>query len=181
MLDQSLLIAAIIGLLLINALGVLLVALQAPGTWLILLATCLMAAWRWDDTGLGAISGWTIITLLVLAILGEIIEFIAGAAGATKAGASKRGAALAVVGGVIGAILGLIFLAFLPIIGALIGAAIGAGVGSVAGDLWAGRKWHLALEGGRGAAIGKLWGAIGKLFVAVMMWILVAIAVFWPG
>lgn len=180
MLEQTLVILAIVLLLLINAVGVVLVALQAPGTWLMLLATAVMAWWRWDAEGLGSIGGWTLVGLLGLAVLGEVIEFIAGAAGATKAGGSKRGAALAVIGGVVGAVLGAIFLAFIPIVGVLIGAAIGAGVGSILGDLWAGREWNMALTAGRGAAIGKFWGALGKLAVAAAMWAVVAVAVLWP-
>lgn len=178
--DNLLLVAAILALLAINALGVVLVALQMPGTWLILLATAL-AAWGWGlDWENARITYWTLIALLGLAILGEILEFVAGAAGASKAGASRRGVVGAIIGGVAGAILGTIFLAFIPILGTLIGAAIGAGAGSIGGDRWAGRQWRPALAAGRGAAIGRFWGALWKLVVAVAMWLLVLVALLWP-
>ena len=76
-------ILAFIGLLLmvllllgVNALGVLMVALQLPGTWLMLAATALFAWWRWDDGGFAAIGGWVLLTLLGMAIIGEIVEFL---------------------------------------------------------------------------------------------------------
>ena len=178
-LDNVLLITMITALLTVNALGVLLVALQMPGTWLILLATTVAAWWgglAWDGV---MFTYWTLIALLLLAILGEVLEFFAGAAGASKAGASRRGVMGAIVGGVVGAILGTIFLAFIPILGTLIGAALGAGVGSIAGDLWAGRKWGLAFTAGRGAAVGRFWGALWKLVIALMMWTVVVVAIVW--
>ncbi|WP_200761696.1 DUF456 domain-containing protein [Poriferisphaera corsica] len=168
----------ILGLLLVNAIGVLMVAFQLPGTWLILIATGTAAWLRWDDVGgWGHLGWWVIGILFFLAILGEIIEFVAGALGAGKAGASKRAMVGAVFGGVAGAILGTIFLWFIPIIGTLIGAAVGAGVGSFLGDLWAGREIKNALEGGKGAAIGRFWGALGKIIVAGIMWLVVLIGV----
>ncbi len=169
-------------LLLFNAAMVVLVALQLPGTWGMLLATAIFAWWRWDGGGGGVpmIGWWALGALLALAVLGEIVEFVAGTLGAVGAGSSKRGAALAMIGGIVGAVLGAIFLAFIPVVGVLIAAAIGAAAGTIAGDLWAGREWRVVLRAGGGAAMGKFAGAIGKLAVAVMMWVVVLIAVVWP-
>ncbi|MEX0652947.1 MAG: DUF456 domain-containing protein [Phycisphaeraceae bacterium] len=177
-LDTLLLILVIVLLLLVNGLGVLLTALQLPGTWLIVLSTSLVAWWHWEQ---GLIGLAVLLALLLLAVLGEVIEFVAGAWGARRAGSSKRAAALAIVGGVVGGVLGMVFLFFIPIIGALIGAAIGAGVGTVAGDMWAGRGWDRAALAGRGAVAGKFWGALGKLAVAVVMWLVATAAVLLPG
>lgn len=176
MLDTTLLITFSILLLLINAVGVVLVLLQLPGTWLMLGATAAMAVWRWDNQ---LITLWGLSTLLVLAILGEVVEFLGPALGATKAKSSKRAAMLAVVGGVTGAVVGTIALAFLPVIGTLIGAVVGSGLFSMLGDLWAGREIELAWQGGKGAAIGRFWGALGKLLIAIAMWLVVAVALVW--
>jgi len=100
--------------------------------------------------------------------------------GAAKEKSSKRAAVLAVAGGVTGAIVGTIVLAFLPVVGTLIGAVVGSGLFSILGDLWAGREWEPALRGGKGAAIGRFWGALGKLVIAAAMWLIVAVALFWP-
>lgn len=168
-------------LLLVNAVGVLLVALQLPGTWLILLATVSVAWWRWDA---GAIGWWALGALVLLAISGEVLEFIAGAWGARRAGASKRAAVTATICGVIGAILGAMLLSVVPVLGtlfgALLGAATGAGIGSILGDLWAGREFRPALQAGKGAAIGRFMGALGKVAIAAVMWLVVVVALLWP-
>ncbi len=186
MLDTTVLILVSVLLLLVNAVGVFLVALQLPGTWLMLGATVAVAWWRWngwsggDGGGGGLITGWTLLGLLILALLGELVEFLGPALGAVKEKSSRRAAVLAVVGGVTGAIVGTILLAFLPVIGTLIGAVVGSGLFSILGDLWAGREWEPALRGGKGAAIGRFWGALGKLIIAVAMWVVVAGALLWP-
>ncbi|MFP4144389.1 MAG: DUF456 family protein [Phycisphaeraceae bacterium] len=187
--DASLLVLVMVLLLLVNAGGVALVALQMPGTWLMLLCTAIVAGWRadwwmgYDGWGAmlaaGPITLWTLLFLLGLAVLGEIIEFIAGAAGAAKAGGSKRGAAGAIIGGIVGAILGTAAIP-IPVVGTLVGAALGAGAGSILGDLWAGREWDITWAAGRGAAIGRFWGALGKLIVAVLMWLVTLAAILWP-
>ena len=164
-------------LMLVNTVGVAMVALQLPGTWVMLLATAAVAWWRWDAEAIG---WWTLAVLLVLAILGEVIETLAGAMGTRKAGGTRRAAVLATLGGIIGAIVGTVLLVAIPIIGTLIGAALGAAAGSIIGDLWAGRKWEQVLEAGRGAAIGRFWGAVGKIAVAVLMWVVVLVALVVP-
>ena len=177
---------AFIGLLLVillligvNAVGVLMVALQLPGTWIMLAATALFAWWRWDHDGFATIGGWMLMVLLGLAVIGEIVEFIAGAWGTRRVGGSKRAATLAIIGGVTGAIIGSLVIPIL-VVGTLLGAALGAGAGSILGDRWAGREWEAALTAGRGAAIGRFWGAAGKLGIAAVMWVLATGAILWP-
>jgi len=153
-----------------NGVCVVLVLLQLPGSWLMLLATAL-AAWLGDWQTIGM---WTIGALSALAIGGEGLELLAGTAGAAKAGGSKRAAILAVVGAMVGAILGIFGP---PIIGSVIGACVGAAAGSMAGDRWAGRSWRQAAETGKGAAKGRLLGTIAKVVVAACMWLIVTVAV----
>ncbi len=51
--------------------------------------------------------GWkVVVALVVLAMLGEILELLAAAGGTARAGGSRRGAALALVGSIIGGLLG---------------------------------------------------------------------------
>ncbi|MEM8782942.1 MAG: DUF456 domain-containing protein [Planctomycetota bacterium] len=149
--------------------GVVLVALQLPGTWLIVLLSALAAWWGWDANPEARwIGWWTLAALLALAVLGEIIEAIAGALGSRAAGGSRRGAVLAIVGGIAGALLGTVVIP-VPIVGTLLGAAIGAGLLSGLGDKWAGRKWGEAIRGGSGAAVGKFAGSVVKLTIAGVM------------
>lgn len=166
---------AVAGLLIVNALGVAMVALQLPGTWVVLLASAGFALLYPQTLG-----WWTVAILLGLAVIGEAIETLAGAAGARKAGGTKRAMLGAVAGGIVGAIVGTALIPIL-LVGTLAGAMAGAGVGSIVGDRWAGRPWGEAWSAGKGAAWGKLWGTLGKLAVAALMWITAAAALLWRG
>ena len=101
-----------------------------------------------------------------------------GAAGARQAGGSKRGAALAIVGGVVGAILGTALP--IPVLGTLIGACAGAFAGSLLGDRLAGRPMEQSVEAGRGAAIGRFWGTTSKMIIGAVVLVLLAVAAFFP-
>ena len=85
--DTTLLVTVSILLLLVNAGGVVLVLLQLPGTWLMLAATAGVAAWRWEHQ---LITVWTLIALTLLALLGELVEFLGPAWGAAKEKTSRR-------------------------------------------------------------------------------------------
>lgn len=143
-----------------------------PGNWLIVLFTAIYAYFLPEGDGQGI--GWlTVGFLIALALIGEVIEFAAGAAVAGQRGGSRRGMALAVVGTVGGSILGAIVSFPVPIvgpvIGALVGGALGAYGGAVAGEMWKGKTFDEGAYVGEGAAIGKLLGTAGKLSVGAMM------------
>jgi hypothetical protein len=87
------------------------------------------------------------------------------------------------VGGIVGAIVGTLLLAstlVLTLVGTIAGGCIGAGIGAVLGDRWAGRTWRQASTAGRGAAVGKLFGTMGKVAVAATMWAVILLAVVLP-
>ncbi|HCD01543.1 MAG TPA: DUF456 domain-containing protein [Planctomycetaceae bacterium] len=128
--------------------------------------------------------GWIAVGVLVgLAILGEILELAASAAGAAKQGASRRAIVLSLFGSfgvsMVGAVLcsGLV-----PVIGTLIGAVVGgcAGAwgGAYLGEMWKGRSQPDRLAAGHGAAIGRVLGTISKLLVGAVMVGVIAAAVF---
>jgi uncharacterized protein YqgC (DUF456 family) len=120
---------------------------------------------------------WTVLVVAVgFAVLGEVIEFIMGAAGSRYAGGSKRAAALAIVGAFIGGLMGTALP--VPLLGTLIGACVGAFVGSIVGDIWAGRPLSLSIEAGQGAAVGRFWGTMMKLSVGAIIWFILATAAF---
>ena len=170
--SSTLIVIALVALVAFNALCVVLVFLQLPGTWLMLLATALAAWWgQWEQIG-----GWTLCTLAVVALAGELVELLAGMAGAARAGGTRRAAGLALLGAVVRAIVGTLALP-VPLIGSLLGACLGAAAGSVAGDRWAGRNWQQAAAAGTGAAKGRFFGTLGKVACAAIMWLIVTIAV----
>jgi uncharacterized protein YqgC (DUF456 family) len=131
-----------------------------PGIWLMVLAAAVV---EWLQPGEFMFSQLTLYVSGGLALLAEILEFLMGAAGARQAGGSKRGAALAIVGGVIGAILGTALP--LPVLGTLIGAC----------------PMEQSVEAGRGAAIGRFWGTTSKMIIGAVVLVLLAVAAFFPG
>ena len=106
-----------------------------------------------------------------------MVEFAASTIGTAKAGGSKWASVGSLIGGVVGAVIGSFFV---PPLGTILGACLAAGAGSMLGDRLAGRPWRKAVKTAKGAAVGKLWGTVGKAAVAVVMWVVAAVAVFWP-
>lgn len=120
-------ILALVLLVLACAAGLGLTLIGLSGAWLMVLAGVIVAAWR------PAQLGWEPVAWAGgLAALAEAIEFLAGALGASRAGASKRAIVGAMVGGLVGAVLGT---PIFPIVGTILGGAIGAGAAAAALEL----------------------------------------------
>lgn len=141
-----------------------------PGMWLALAAAGL-AEWGTEET---LFSPWSLGGCLVLALLGELWEFTASAARAKKAGAGRRGALGALVGGFVGAIAGTMLL---PVIGTIAVGGLGALVGSFALERDGGRSVDEALRVGKAAATGQVLGVAGKLAIccAMALWLAAAV------
>jgi uncharacterized protein YqgC (DUF456 family) len=158
------------------------VVFSLPGTWLMVLSTGIAAWIQWqpgrpmNDQAIGL---WALLALVVLAFIGEVLEFVAGAAGAKKAGGSRRGAVAAIVGGVVGAIVGT-FVIPIPVLGSLIGAGGGAGLAAWGIELAGGKTMEHSVRIGMGAGVGRLMGTVYKLAVGVAIWIVATTAAFWP-
>lgn len=149
------------------------IVFNLPGTWLMVLAAAIV---EWLNPG-EFMFGWTVLyAAAALALLGELLEFAWGAAGARRAGGSGRGAAMSIVGGIVGAILGLMLP--IPVVGSLIGACLGAFAGALLGDLSTGRALHQSVGSGRGAAIGRFWGTVGKLAIGAVIFVVLSVAAF---
>jgi hypothetical protein len=143
-----------------------------PGNWIVVATAALFAFLLPEEAGRGIT--WVTVGMLVgLAIVGEIVEFGAGAAGAAKQGASRRSIVLSIVGAMIGSITGLAIGAPIPILGsfimAVLGGAAGAFAGGYLGEAWKGRTEEERIAVGRGAFAGRLWGTVGKLAVGAIM------------
>lgn len=107
----------------------------------------------WREYGAGVMIAFGAVTLLVL-----VLDWLAGAIGAKKYGASRAG----VVGSVIGAVLGLIFFN-------IIGLVLGPFVGALLGELLLGRSLKEAVRSGWGALLGFLAGSFFKIVTASVM------------
>ncbi len=169
-------------LLLVNAVWWFLNLLVMPGNLLMAVSTGVVAWLTWDKS-----KGWneqmfsiyTLIAVFVLAIFGEVLEFFAGAAGAKTAGGSVWGKFGAILGAVVGAVV-CTFLIPIPILGSLIGACGGAFLGAYLLELAGGKKSKPALKSGAGAGVGRLTGTLIKLILGVIIWLIIAVAAFWP-
>jgi uncharacterized protein YqgC (DUF456 family) len=114
----------------------------------------LLAAWIEDFEYIGT---GTLIAIGVLAALTFVADFVAGAFGAKRYGASGR----AVLGATIGAIVGIFF--------GLVGVLLGPFVGAVIGELSVRRDIEAASRAGVGATIGLAIGTAAKLALGFAM------------
>jgi uncharacterized protein YqgC (DUF456 family) len=114
----------------------------------------LLAAWVEDFAYIGT---GTLIAVGVLGALAIAADFVAGAFGARRYGASSR----AVLGATIGAVVGLFF--------GLVGVLVGPFVGAVIGELTVRRDLEAAGRAGVGATIGLALGTAAKLALGFAM------------
>jgi uncharacterized protein YqgC (DUF456 family) len=149
-----------------------------PGNWLVVGFAALFAWLVPADVGRGV--GWiTVAVIAGLAVLGEVLELAAGAAGAAKQGASRRSMVLALIGTVIGSICGATVTLPIPLVGPILGAlgggALGAFAGAYLGESWKGRSSQESLAVGKGALLGRLLGTVGKMGVGAVMIVIVTV------
>lgn len=153
-----------------------------PGNWFVVgLAALFVSVMETGDAAQGL--NWDAVVLLaVIAAGGEALEFFAGAAGAAKQGGSRRAVALAIVGTIAGSITGAIMGLPIPILGplagALAGGAGGAFAGAYLGEMWKHGGTDKSVTVGWGAAIGRLFGTLGKLIAGVVMIVVLTVRVF---
>lgn len=143
-----------------QVLGLVMIPLGLPGTWLQVIAIggfAYATDWR---------LGWWIFGIaLLLAAAAEVVEFIMGGRFARKYGGSKRAAWGAILGGLVGAVVG----TPVPVIGSVIGAFVGAFLGAAALELTASSELRGAVRVGWGAFLGRLAAAAMKSAVGVLI------------
>lgn len=133
-----------------------------PGIPLVFLGLLVMA---WIDGF--AVIGWKTLTVLaVLAAIGWLVDFLAGAIGARYVGATQR----SFWGATIGAVVGIFF--------GLPGIILGPFIGAVVGELSGGRDIRDSGRAGFGAWLGMVVATAAKLAIAFVM---IGIVVFQLG
>ncbi len=158
--------------------GWLISVLGMPGNWLMVLAVVVYVLLVPEESP--AAIGWPVaIAVGLLAAAGELLEFLAGAFGVAKAGGSKRGAVLALLGSMVGGIAGMFIGVPIPIVGPIVAAILFAGLGALAGAV-IGEQWHghgldKSWQIGKAAFWGRLLGTLAKTAVGAVM-IVVAVA-----
>jgi uncharacterized protein YqgC (DUF456 family) len=152
--------------------------LSMPGNWVMVAAVGLFA-WLAPPDGLDI--GWPVFfVLLGLAIVAELLELAASALGASRAGGSRRGAVLAILGSMIGAIAGAMIGLPIPVVGSLVAAIVFAGIGAMAGamlgETWKGRTLAETWKVGQAAFWGRLLGALAKTGISTAMFAIALVA-----
>ena len=138
-------------LVLVGIGGLLLPAL--PGAPLVF-AGLFLAAWAEDFEYVGT---WSLVALGLLAVLTYIADFVAGAFGARRFGASSK----AMIGATVGAVVGLFF--------GLPGIVLGPFLGAVIGEYIEHPDLFRAGNAGLGATLGLALGIAAKMSLAFTM------------
>ena len=162
-----------------GVIGVALTALTLPGIWVTIALAGLAQWWHMEHfQGQLMFNWWTLGVCVALGLAAEVVELVASAAGAAKAGASKRSALLSIVGAFVGAIVGTILIP-VPIVGTIVGAALGAGIAAIAGERWAGKTdWKQVGKVGAGAMAGRLAASVVKVGFAMLIAVILSVAAF---
>jgi len=142
-----------------------------PGNWLILVITFLFSI-HFPVTSSLHIGWGVLVTMGVLATLGEVLEFFLGAASLAKGG-SKKGALWALVGSILGSFVGAGVLSVVPILGTavglVLGAAFGAMAGAILGERSLGKNTEESMRLGKVAFWGRLLGSVSKIVIAGLL------------
>jgi uncharacterized protein len=131
--------------------GLVLPALPGP---VLLFAGLFLAAWAEQFVHVGT---WTLVVLAVMAAFASLADFVAGAFGAKRYGASPR----SVAGAALGALVGIFF--------GLPGLLLGPFAGALLGEFSARRDLVAAGRAGWGATIGLVLGTAAKLALGFAM------------
>ena len=149
---------------------ILLIPLGLPGTWVMLGVAVAYGAMTHESIG------WvTLLVVGVLAIIGEVLEFMLAGRYARKYGGSRRAGWGAMVGGVVGAFAGIP----VPVVGSMIGSFLGAFGGALLFEIAGGVRAGPAAKVATGALLGRVTAAALKVGIGFMMavWILGAAAI----
>jgi hypothetical protein len=135
-----------------------------PGSPLILLGAFIYA-WH---TNFEAVTWGVLAILLLLAVLSQIVEYLASVLGAKKFGASRWG----MVGAFLGGMIGLFF-------GGFLGILVGPFIGALLLELLHGQDLNASMKIGLGTLMGFLAGAIGKIVISITMIGIFLIKIIW--
>lgn len=151
-----------------------------PGNWIMVVLVGVFAFFFPETDGHGV--SWIIVAILAgLAGIGELVEFLASAAGVAKTRGGKKTMALAVGVSMIGSIIGAIVGVPIPIVGSLVGAILGGAVGAFGGaylgETLAGKSAKDAATVSTAALVGRLLGTGAKAFLGIAMIVVAGVAV----
>ncbi len=152
-----------------------------PGNWIMAGVALLYDLLAKDGTR-PELGTTVVVSLFVLAAVGEALEFLAGALGAARKGGSRRGAVYALIGSTIGGVLGAVVGLPVPVVGSVLGvvifAGIGALLGAVLGEIQHGQELSTSVDIGVAAFWGRLLGSLAKTLVGGVMLAVIVVGLF---
>lgn len=104
--------------------GLLLVPLGLPGAWLMVVVAFVYSLLT--DFQAGQNDLWVLVVVVILALIGELLEFGIGVLGSKKLKVSNRAIIFSLIGGFIGAVVGFPIILIGSLIGLFVGAFLGA-------------------------------------------------------
>ncbi len=153
----------------------------APGLW-VLVAAAVLNAWLVPKDYMVYTPWWSVGVLIGLALLGELVEFLASALGVQRLGGSHRASILAIVGSLVGAFAGFFIGIPIPLVGSLIATVLFSGLGALAGAMLGeaglGTEPTQNLKIGIAAFVGRVFGTVGKGLCGAAMVAVVAVVIF---
>jgi uncharacterized protein YqgC (DUF456 family) len=169
----------VLSLLIALIVGWIMTIVCMPGNWVVVAAAALYSGLGPADGRLAI--GWPLVGVLAgMALLGEIVELAAAAAGVKRVGGSRRSAVLALLGAVAGGLAGMFVGLPIPVVGSLVAAVLFAGLGAMGGAMlgegWKGRSFDASWRVGTGAFLGRVFGTLAKVILGSAMVALVLAA-----
>ena len=151
----------------------------APGNWIMLIVASIYS-WFMPNESPYDFGIFIILIVLILAIIGELLEFFTGAISTKKAGGTKRGMWFSLIGSIMGSIAGIFFGIPIPIIGSLIAALLFSGVGALLGAYYGekveGKNSKEAWKVGVSSFTGRILGSLFKIICGFIALICISIA-----
>lgn len=160
-------IIATVVLVLFCLAGIVLVPLGMPGTFVILAGAVIYNLIKWSM----AVSVAVLAGLLVLALAGEVLEYILGIKLAEKRGTSRPAVIGAIIGGIVGTFAGVP----VPVLGSLIGLFAGVFLGAFLVEFIRKNDPAAAFNSATGAFYGRLGAVFAKTLIGVAMIIILFI------
>lgn len=152
----------LISLIVLCLSGTALAVLQLPGTWVILISA---VGYDWYY-GWERIGWQWLVGLGLLAVAAEVVDSLAAIVAARRAGASRRAALGALVGGFAGMLL---LSVPVPVIGTVIGGLVGCFVGALGAELTKRNDLAAGARVGLFATIGRVIGLAAKTSAALVI------------
>ena len=164
-------------LILVISLG--LNASGAPGNW-IMLGIASFYSWLMPNESPYDFGLIVIVMVLLLATIGEVLEFFTGAISTKKAGGTRRGMWFSVIGSIIGSVAGIFVGIPIPVVGSLIAALLFSGVGALLGAYYGekveGKSSKDAWKVGVSSFTGRILGSLFKIICGFIALICISVA-----